>query len=72
MESEESERRSMRELEAVARQAQGPIRCRYCGCPDFRVHRTWRLRDGTVRRLRICRHCGRDMYDSDETVRHRW
>jgi hypothetical protein len=44
----------------------GPRACRRCGCCDFRVVTTWRLRDGTIRRQRVCRHCGQDSYTSEE------
>jgi hypothetical protein len=34
------------------------IRCRVCGCQHLEVTHTERLRNGTVRRRRTCRHCG--------------
>lgn len=33
------------------------MQCRKCGCTDCRVTHTERLRNGTVRRRRSCRHC---------------
>jgi len=36
----------------------GGLICRRCGCRDFRVEKTDRRPDGSIRRLRKCRHCG--------------
>lgn len=32
--------------------------CRRCGCRHFNVVKTERREDGSIRRLRKCRHCG--------------
>ena len=32
--------------------------CRACGCRDLRVYYTRGTKDGRVRRVRKCRHCG--------------
>ena len=34
------------------------IACRKCGCKHFRTTHTRPLADGSVRRYKICRHCG--------------
>jgi hypothetical protein len=34
------------------------LQCRVCGCQHLEVTHTERLRNGTIRRRRICRHCG--------------
>jgi hypothetical protein len=39
--------------------------CPECGCRDFRVINTWYNADGTIRRLRKCRHCGRPFHSSE-------
>jgi len=44
----------------------GPRECPHCGCRDYRVVSTWRNNDGTVRRRRVCRHCGQDEFISSE------
>lgn len=48
--------------------------CRGCGCRDIRVAWTYRAADGSIRRRRVCRHCGegfttieRDIRDIAET-----
>lgn len=33
--------------------------CRRCGCTHFEVTHTIRKPNGTIRRRRVCRHCGR-------------
>ncbi len=35
------------------------ISCPRCGCRHFRTTHTEPLRDGRVRRRKVCRHCGR-------------
>lgn len=35
------------------------IQCPQCGCRHFYTTHTEPLRDGRVRRRKICRHCGR-------------
>ncbi len=57
-----AERPSLAEL---AGEAGGGLVCRECGCRHFLVKGTWRLKDGTIRRLRICRHCGRPITTSE-------
>lgn len=34
------------------------LKCRECGCCDLRVYYTRGTKDGRVRRVRKCRHCG--------------
>lgn len=58
------ERPSMSELAAVS-----VPECSYCGCRDFRVQSTWRVKSGAVHRQRVCRHCGRGILYTSETVR---
>lgn len=46
------------------KQAQPPvpprgIECLTCGCRHFYTTHTEPLRDGRIRRRKICRHCGR-------------
>jgi hypothetical protein len=41
------------------------LRCRECGCSDFRTINT-RLTAGGVLRRRLCRHCGRRMSTREE------
>lgn len=50
-------RPSLGDYEQQARGAGGLV-CAKCGCRHFLTPSTWRLKDGTVRRLRVCRHCG--------------
>jgi hypothetical protein len=49
---------------AEARGSAG-LECPGCGCRHFFVKNTWHLKDGTVRRLRICRFCGRPTTTSE-------
>ncbi|GIW56314.1 MAG: hypothetical protein KatS3mg082_2718 [Nitrospiraceae bacterium] len=35
------------------------IRCLRCGCRHFKTTHTEPLRDGRIRRRKVCRHCGR-------------
>jgi transcriptional regulator NrdR family protein len=35
------------------------IRCPRCGCRHFYTTNTEPLRDGRIRRRKVCRHCGR-------------
>jgi transcriptional regulator NrdR family protein len=35
------------------------IRCPRCGCRHFYTTHTEPLRDGRIRRRKVCRHCGR-------------
>jgi hypothetical protein len=49
-------------LDAVSEEPQAEpvgIVCRQCGCADLRVWYTRRLRGGRIRRVRVCRHCGK-------------
>ena len=39
--------------------------CPDCGCTDFRVTNKWVNADGTVRRLKKCRRCGRPVHSSE-------
>ncbi len=41
--------------------------CRRCGCRHFFVTHTEPIKDGAVRRRRVCRHCGAK-YVSLETL----
>lgn len=34
------------------------IRCPHCGCRHFKTTHTEPLRDGRIRRRKVCRHCG--------------
>jgi hypothetical protein len=34
------------------------LQCRVCGCQHLEVSHTERLKNGTIRRRRTCRHCG--------------
>jgi transcriptional regulator NrdR family protein len=40
-------------------QSQRGICCPQCGCRHFYTTHTEPLRDGRIRRRKICRHCGR-------------
>jgi len=44
---------------AAIRRAQG-IKCPDCHCRDFRVYDTT-PKGGAIRRVRVCRHCGREV-----------
>lgn len=63
------ERPTLEDLAAEA--AQDPVKglvCSNCGCTDFRV---WMTRPGpnnSVRRVRYCRHCGRQIYTKETIV----
>ena len=37
------------------------IECPKCGCCHFFTTHTEPLRDGRIRRRKVCRHCGRKM-----------
>ena len=37
------------------------IECPQCGCRQFYTTHTDPLRDGRIRRRKVCRHCGRKM-----------
>ncbi len=37
------------------------IECSQCGCRHFYTTHTEPLRDGRIRRRKVCRHCGRKM-----------
>ncbi len=46
------------------------IACPTCGCRHFHVTHTEPLRDGRIRRRKVCRYCGRKMltYESAATM----
>ena len=52
------EPKSLSQMRREALAKDGPPTCPGCGCTNVRVTNTWRLRDGTIRRLKRCRHCG--------------
>jgi len=49
--------------------AGGPVArvCHHCGGTWWRVQSTWHLRDGRIRRKRVCGRCGQDYYLTTET-----
>jgi hypothetical protein len=59
-------RPTMQELFDRASLQDGRRVCRRCGCADFRVVSTWHLKNGVIRRQRVCRHCGQDGFVSSE------
>jgi transcriptional regulator NrdR family protein len=44
------------------------IRCPRCGCRHFKTSHTEPLRDGRVRRRKVCRHCGRKVVTFEQTA----
>ena len=58
------ERPTAADLAALVQGPDGPV-CLQCGCRDFRVSNRWKKRDGTVRRLKRCRHCGQPIHTSE-------
>jgi transcriptional regulator NrdR family protein len=46
------------------------LECPHCGCRHFYTTHTEPLRDGRIRRRKVCRHCGRKVV-TYETVPHR-
>ena len=42
-----------------AEQAKRGIECPKCGCRHFHTTHTEPLRDGRIRRRKVCRHCNR-------------
>jgi transcription repressor NrdR-like protein len=42
------------------------IRCARCWCRDLRVIYTRRMLNGSIRRLRECRHCGKRMTTTEQ------
>jgi len=51
----------------TAEQEKG-LRCRECGCRDLRVYYTRKLTDGRIRRVRVCRHCGKKLTSPEREV----
>ncbi len=43
------------------------ICCPRCGCRHFKTTHTEPLRDGRIRRRKICRHCGRRIVTFEAT-----
>lgn len=35
------------------------LECPHCGCRHFLTRNTIPLRDGRIKRYKVCRHCGR-------------
>ncbi len=44
------------------------IRCPRCGCRHFKTSHTEPLRDGRIRRRKVCRHCGHKVVTFEQTV----
>jgi len=44
------------------------ICCPRCGCRHFHTTHTEPLRDGRVRRRKVCRHCGRKLLTFESTA----
>jgi transcriptional regulator NrdR family protein len=44
------------------------IRCPQCGCRHFYTTNTEPLRDGRVRRRKVCRYCGRKIVTFEGTI----
>jgi transcriptional regulator NrdR family protein len=46
------------------------IRCPRCACRHFKTTHTEPLRDGRIRRRKVCRHCGRKIvtFEASPTV----
>ena len=47
--------------QARSKQEEAGIVCPKCGCRHFYTTHTEPLRDGRVRRRKVCRHCGRKL-----------
>ena len=60
-----NERPTARQLAAQAI-GQHQWSCRRCGCKRTRVVKTWINDDGSVRRKRVCGHCGQDFTHTTE------
>jgi hypothetical protein len=58
-----ADRPDLAEYAAAARG--GGLVCPDCECRHFDVKGTWRLKDGTIRRLRVCRHCAHPITTSE-------
>jgi len=43
------------------------IECPQCGCRHFYTTHTEPLRDGHIRRRKVCRHCGRKLVTFEGT-----
>lgn len=41
------------------------LQCRKCGCRHFVVARTVPLKNGSIRRYRYCRNCGKAMHTTE-------
>lgn len=52
-----------------AKDASAGIRCRECGSADFYVRETERKKDGSIRRRRQCRHCGKRLTTQENVVK---
>lgn len=52
-----------------AKDASRGVRCRECGCADFYVRETERKKDGTIRRRRQCRNCGKRLTTQENAVK---
>lgn len=52
-------------LEQGGADAQRGIECPRCGCRDLRVYNTRRV-GRVVRRIRVCRHCGRRVITTEK------
>ena len=44
------------------------IVCPQCGCRQFYTTHTEPLRDGRIRRRKVCRHCGRKVLTFESTT----
>lgn len=44
------------------------IACPQCGCRHFYTTHTEPLRDGRIRRRKVCRHCGRKLLTFESTT----
>ncbi|MBN1513727.1 MAG: hypothetical protein JXB13_17050 [Phycisphaerae bacterium] len=44
------------------------IECPRCGCRHFYTTHTEPLRDGRIRRRKVCRHCGRKLLTLETTA----
>jgi transcriptional regulator NrdR family protein len=44
------------------------IACPTCGCRHFDTTHTEPLRDGRIRRRKVCRHCGRKVLTYESTA----
>ena len=47
---------------------QAGIACPQCGCRHFFTTHTEPLRDGRIRRRKVCRHCGRKVLTFESTT----